>query len=237
MDVVILGENHDNPHHHARQAEIVTEVAPKAFVFEMLTPAQADAHVPGADQSTLAEALSWSEAGWPDFAMYYPIFAAAPEALVFGAGVPREKARSAMTAGVVEAFGDQAAAFGLTEPLDPAQQVAREALQMAAHCDAMPQDLMPGMVDIQRLRDAELARATRQAFEETGGPVVVITGNGHARMDWGMPVYLQRVAPALSIVSLGQGEDGVAPSGQFDRVEFTPAPEREDPCAMFRSKD
>ena len=40
-DVVLLGEVHDNPAHHAFQAEAVAYLAPRALVFEMLTPAQA----------------------------------------------------------------------------------------------------------------------------------------------------------------------------------------------------
>ncbi|NBT31976.1 MAG: hypothetical protein EBT13_08780, partial [Rhodobacteraceae bacterium] len=39
-DVYVLGEVHDNPAHHLRQAEIVGQVAPRAIVFEMLSPAQ-----------------------------------------------------------------------------------------------------------------------------------------------------------------------------------------------------
>ncbi|MEL7256204.1 MAG: ChaN family lipoprotein, partial [Pseudomonadota bacterium] len=40
-DVLILGEFHDNPTHHAVQADAVRVIAPKAVVFEMLTPAEA----------------------------------------------------------------------------------------------------------------------------------------------------------------------------------------------------
>jgi uncharacterized iron-regulated protein len=237
-DVVVLGEVHDNPHHHLRQAEIVAQVRPAALVFEMLTEAQAEAHVPGADAATLEAAFGWVESGWPDFAMYYPIFAAAYEARfdarVFGAGVPRDDARSAMSEGVVEAFGTGAARYGLTQLLDPDQQAEREAFQMAAHCDARPPTMLPGMVDVQRLRDAQLARVALHALEVTGGPVVVITGNGHARADWGMPVYLAAAAPDVTVVTLGQGEAGVPARGVFDLFEDAPAVMREDPCLAFQ---
>ena len=36
--VIFLGEVHDNAHAHARQAELVDRLQPKALVFEMLTP-------------------------------------------------------------------------------------------------------------------------------------------------------------------------------------------------------
>ena len=234
-DIVVLGEAHDNPHHHARQAEIVAELRPAALVFEMLTEAQASAHIPSADLNTLAAAFEWDSSGWPDFEMYYPIFAAAPDARVFGAGVPRAAARQAMTDGLAAAFGAGAETYGLAAPLKTTQQVAREALQMEAHCNALPEDILPAMVDIQRLRDAQLARMALRAFEQTGGPVVVITGNGHARTDWGMPVYLNRVAPDVSVISLGQGEASIAPTGTFDLIEYTDSIQRDDPCAAFKS--
>jgi len=233
FDVVVLGELHDNPHHHARQAQIVAEVQPKALVFEMLTEAQAANHVPGGDLSTLSAAFDWDSTGWPDFAMYHPIFAAAPTARVFGAGIPRTVARQVMSDGLDIAFGTDAETYGLTTPLDSDEQATREALQMAAHCDALPEHILPAIVDIQRLRDAQLAKMVARAFELTGGPVVVITGNGHARTDWGMPIYLKRAAPDLSLVALGQGEEDIPPLGTFDRVEFTQGVDRSDPCAAF----
>ena len=233
-DVVVLGEVHDNPHHHARQAEIITEVQPKAIVFEMLTEAQAAAHLPGADADALNAAFGWADSGWPDFAMYFPIFEAAPSARVYGGGIPRPAARAAMQTGLAEAFGAEAQTYGLLAALPKTQQTEREALQKAAHCDALPEDLLPAMVDIQRLRDAALARAAAQAFAETGGPVAVITGNGHARLDWGMPVYLQRAQPELRIIAIGQGEDGRPPAGQFSSVEDAPSIARPDPCAAFQ---
>lgn len=40
-DVLIMGELHDNPQHHAEQARAVQIIQPKAVVFEMLTPEEA----------------------------------------------------------------------------------------------------------------------------------------------------------------------------------------------------
>lgn len=236
QDIVILGEVHDNPAHHAEQAARVAALKPRALVFEMLTPDQAARVTPDliADPEAMAEALDWAESGWPDFAMYHPIFAAAPEAAIFGALVPREAARAVIEGGLAESFGDGAGAYGLSEPLPEAEQAAREALQLAAHCDALPEKMLPGMVAVQRLRDAVLARAVIRAMEETGGPVAVITGNGHARRDWGVPSYLARVAPDLEVFVLGQTEDGAPLQGGFDEVVSAPAVARPDPCAAFR---
>lgn len=243
-DVVILGEVHDNPAHHMVQAGAVSANDPAALVFEMLTPAQAETVTPDLlnDENALRAALDWDNSGWPDFAIYYPIFAAAGALAnpprIYGAQVPRSDARAAMQAGLVETFGADSVAYGLSAPLDSDQQSAREALQMTAHCDALPAELLPAMVDVQRLRDATLARATLAALDETatdetGGRVLVITGNGHARKDWGVPAYLARLRPALSVLSLGQSEGG-AIDGGFDLILPAAPVDRPDPCEAFR---
>lgn len=236
QDVLILGEVHDNPAHHAVQAERVAALRPRAIVFEMLTEAQAARVTPAlrGDREALARVLDWETSGWPDFAMYYPIFVAAPGAVILGAQVPREAARGVLDRGLAESFGADAARYGLDGPLPADQQSAREALQRAAHCDALPEDLLPGMVAVQRLRDAVLARVSLRAMAETGGPVAVITGNGHARRDWGMPATLARLAPDLEVWVVGQTEAEQTLAGVFDEVISAPAVERPDPCAAFR---
>jgi uncharacterized iron-regulated protein len=234
-DIMIVGEVHDNPTHHAAQALVVAQAQPKAIVWEMLTPVQAALVTPALvqDVGRMAETLGWAEAGWPDFAMYHPVFAAAPHAATYGAAVPRDVVSGVVKGSLEDAF-DAAAAYGLDRDLSIAEQRAREALQFAAHCNALPQDLVPGMVKAQRLRDAVLAQAAVQALADTGGPVVVITGNGHARKDWGVPSYLVRVAPDAIVWAIGQGEDGNAPDGGFDVIWDAPAQTRPDPCTAFK---
>ncbi|MFX0541695.1 ChaN family lipoprotein [Roseovarius sp. S4756] len=236
QDIFVMGEVHDNPAHHAVQAERVAQLNPTALVFEMMTPGQAERITPDlrADRDALADALEWQDSGWPDFAYYFPIIEAAPGARIYGAGVPRAETRAVGEDGLEAAFGDGAGEFGLDQPLPGDQQAAREALQADAHCGALPEAILPMMVEIQRLRDAALARSALNALRETGGPVAVITGNGHARTDWGMPALLALPAPEVALHSLGQGEDGAPPEGTFDEVVDSPAPARADPCEAFR---
>ena len=235
-DVVILGEVHDNPAHHAWQAEAVAALAPAALVFEMLLPEQAAAATPElhGDAAALEVALDWEDRGWPDFAMYHPIFLAAPGAAIHGGDLPREAVRRAVSEGAAAVFGGDAARFGLSTPLPAEEQAAREAMQAAAHCDALPVALLPGMVEAQRLRDAGLARGALEAHAQTGGPVVVITGTGHARRDWGVPAALALAAPGLSVFAVGQVEGDPAPGAPFDMVRSTAPHPRPDPCAAFR---
>lgn len=234
-DVVALGEVHDNPIHHAHQARAVAALQPKALVFEMLTADQA-ARMPQPlpDAATLAAALAWDATGWPDFSLYYPIFTAAPTARIYGAEIPREIARKAFDTGIAAQFGPAAEAYGLTTPLDPKDQAAREAEQMQAHCNALPPDLLPDMVAVQRLRDAALARAVVQALAETGGPVAVITGSGHARRDQGLAVPLALVAPDARLLAISQFEETAPDAPPYDLWLVTAATPREDPCAAFK---
>ncbi len=241
----MLGEVHDNPEHHALQARIVKTLQPGALVFEMLEPKHAAAvrGIARSDKEALEQAFAWEERGWPDFDMYHPIFEAAPRAEIFGAALPPEKVRSAVSEGAAAVFGGASPVFGLDEPLPEEQLATRVALQDDAHCNAMPADLLPGMVGAQRLRDAALARATLEAVEEMRAHefprrVVVITGNGHARTDWGMPEMLARAFPdmgedRLRIATLAQFEVAAPENPPFRHWVVTPAAERGDPCAAF----
>ena len=234
-DVVVLGEVHDNPAHHAYQAAAVAAIKPKALVFEMFTNAQVLSIRPEhlQDKATLEGVLGWADSGWPDFAMYYPIFTATDAPAIFGGAVERDLVRQSVMDGAASVFGASADMFNLSNNLDDAEQTLREAGQMAAHCDALPEDMLGGMVEAQRLRDASMARAVVAAFAETGGPVVLITGNGHARTDWGVPRDLAVAMPELTVISVAQFED--SPEGQvpYDFWLKNAPQERDDPCEGF----
>lgn len=235
--IVVIGEVHDNPAHHDAQASLVYLIQPTAIVFEMLTREKAARVTPDnrTDQTALADELDWANSGWPDFAMYYPIFEAGQQAAIFGAAVPRDAARAAMQYGIADSFGEDAAEYGLTTPLPADVQAQQEDLQQQVHCNAMPSEMLPMMVDIQRLRDAVLARETLLALDATNGPVVVITGNGHARADGGLPSYIAELRPDLEVLTIGQQEDDAYTPGRFDVVLTAPATDRPDPCLQFRS--
>jgi hypothetical protein len=235
-DIAVLGEMHDNPAHHLEQARVGAAMEPAALVFAMLTPQQVGAAegVDPGDLQALATAFDWAESGWPDFAIYAPIFAAAPDATLYGAGVPRGMARAAFAGGIADSFGPLAPAYGLDRDLPEEQMQARLTLQYDAHCQAMPRENLAPMVALQRLRDAHLARAALQALVDTGGPVAVITGNGHARADWGATALIRAAEPTVTVLALGQSEDGVPPEGGFDLILDSASVDRGDPCDAFR---
>lgn len=94
--------------------------------------------------------------------------------------------------------------FGFSEALPDEEQTLREQEMQDGHCGALPPEMLPWFVDQKRFCDAVFARATLNALDVTGGPIVVITGNGHARTDWGMPVYLTAAARDVAVLSIGQ---------------------------------
>lgn len=235
-DIVILGEVHDNAEHHLNQARLIRDLSPGAVAFEMLSPEQAALINGRSDRRDgLRDALNWDSSGWPEWALYQPVFEALGDTPAYGMALPRESMNAAVKEGAAQVFGADAAKFGLTKPLASGQQAAREALQQASHCNMLPPSLLPGMVEAQRVRDAAFARTTLQALRETTGPVVVITGTGHARTDWGMPQALRHADPEARIVSLGQLEEAPEETPPYDVWLTTEAAPRDDPCAGFTS--
>jgi len=244
--IVVIGEVHDNPVHHARQAELVRAIRPGGIAFEMV-PSDSEEGIQvflaeGGARGAIGPAIGWDRMGWPDWAMYRPVFEAAPDAYVAGGGVAGPSLRAAIRDGAAGAFGIGANRFGLDQSLDPATRTEIEDEMIAAHCDKLPRKAAVGMVEAQRLRDARFAEAAWRAYAAADGwPAVLITGNGHARTDRGVPAYLRLVLPDVSVLSVGQievgeGEDPVAAARglPFDFVWTAPPAERPDPCAGFK---
>lgn len=243
-DIVLLGEVHDHPSHHLTQAWLVEALRPKAVVFEMLTPKD-DGPISrylagGGAASGIGPLVGWAERGWPDWEIYRPVFEAIREGVrVAGAGVPRAELRKVMaTEDLATLAPDPALAPELSRALDPGLRAELEQEMVDAHCGHLPREMAPMMVRAQRLRDATLAAVAARELR-AGGPVVVITGNGHARIDRGVPAYLRTLAPGARILSLGQIEAvqlaQVDPVAQpYDYLWITPPHPRPDLCEALK---
>lgn len=237
-DIVIIGEVHDNPDHHRRQARLIRELRPAAVAFEMLTPEQAEiANSHSLRSPALGEALKWEDSGWPAFSLYLPVFEAVGQAPIYGMALPRAQVNRAVSEGAAAVFGQDAGKFGLDQPLPEQEQHQRERHQQTVHCNMLPEDLLAGMVEAQRLRDASFARVALGALRERGSPVVVIAGSGHARRDWGIPRALAIAAPGIRVTSIGQLEDEPDNDGRFDRWFVSEPVDRGDPCQAFAAPE
>lgn len=246
-DVVLLGETHDNADHHALQAWLLarlTESGQRPLVaFEMMDAGQDDAlrrHLdahPG-DAAGLGAALDWGKSGWPDWALYRPIAAAtlAAGATLATANLTREQVRAVAKGETVITLPDL--------PPDQLDLMAGEIKD--GHCGMLPDAAVPGMVRVQRSRDATMATALAAGLRDHGS-AVLIAGAGHTRTDHGVPFALSRQSPtarvlALAFIEVKAGETDPAAYGAlfdsprlpFDAVWFTPRTEREDQCAAFK---
>lgn len=251
---VLLGEKHDNPDHHRLQARAVESILATgrrpALVFEMFTSAQAPAlarHLAERprDATGIADAVNWKASGWPDWAMYQPIAAAALDAgaPIVAANVDAEQVRALRRDRFAALDRTFVARYALDAPLPAEIERAMVDEIRDAHCGHAPEAIVPGMIAVQRARDATFAEAMATAG---GDGAVLIAGGGHTRNDRGVPVFLRRVAPDAALVSIGFLEidtarrhprdygrrfGGTLP---FDYVWFTPAVSDEDPCEKFR---
>lgn len=243
-DVVLLGEQHDNPHHHAIQAELIKLSGQKSrlgsVVFEQVTWEQQAvlAALTSRTLGDLPQKLSWESSGWPAFGLYEPLFAAATDyraQLIAGNIVP-EKSKAIYREGYAAVFQEaEIAKLGLGEELEPKAKEALEQEIFEGHCKLLPRDHVKAMIPIQRARDAAMALAWYRLHR--GGQSIFIVGAGHARKDFGIPWYLKRLKPELKIYSLGMSEQGSpADPSAFDLLLTTEGVTRKDPCEELKAK-
>ena len=238
-EVVYLGELHDNPQHHAIQTRIL-----EALLAAGGRPAIAFEMIPEARQATLEAAvrsdagavevdrqLAWSERGWPDFAMYWPLFELARKhglpvvATDLDPGVNRRIGRDGLGAAGVDP-----ARLRSVLPDDPARDQAIARRIRAAHCDRISESRAMRMLESWYARNVVIARRVSGALGEAP-QVVVIIGRGH-QSPGAVPEQLDALRPGTRqlVVGLFEGRaDGPAET-TADVVWLTPARPHPDPC-------
>ena len=238
--VVLLGEKHDNADHHRLQARLTAGLASAGtpVVFEMLNN-DASAALTGGNPPTNADefsaAVGWEDSGWPEFSLYRPVLEAvyAAEASPTVGHPTRAVLKQAMMEGLDTLAPEQLDDLQLSRTEDDATIEDYSEEIRRSHCGHAPESIVPAMVLGQRLKDAWMARAVRQAAES--GPVILIAGGGHVRSDRAVPRYLEDSYSVL-LVEIPRG--GERPelddySGVADAVWFTPRVDDRDPCEVF----
>lgn len=235
-DVVLLGEQHDNPHHHARRGELVVALAGSgaAVVAEHLRRGAQVAF--GADLvASLADA-GFDARGW-SWPLHEPLFAALARSglALHGGNLTPEQAR-AIARGGESALPPDLAARLAAAPLSPAAAARLDEALMDGHCGLLPARALPGLRAAQRARDA----AMLQALQGCGGrPALLLAGNGHVRLDYGVGQLLRTAAPAARVLAIGFGELGetrLPEASVYTHYWRTPAVERGDPCERLRRR-
>jgi uncharacterized iron-regulated protein len=255
---VLLGEKHDNPDHHRLQAWVLRALIEAgrrpAVGFEMFTVADAPAIArqlaahPG-DAGGLAEAVNWQRRGWPAWAMYQPIAEAALQAnLPIVATNLAPDMVQALGHGGAEALDSPVVAqLGLDRPLTSDTQAAMAEEIRQAHCGQASEPRIHAMILVQRARDAQMAERLVAAGQSDGA--VLIAGAGHVRQDYGIPTYLARKQPGVSVISVAFLEvspelrEPAAYAARFDQqalpfdfVWLTPRVDDQDPCTAFHEQ-
>lgn len=250
VGIVALGETHDNPDHHALQAWMVRRLVAAGrrpvAAFEMMDADQQPVvESQGGDMAGLGQAVEWEKRGWPDWGLYRPI---AEAVMVGGGGLIAANLPIGITRDISKGkeTTDIRARYGLDDAQLPAVDAAMAADIREGHCNMLPEAAVAPMVRVQRARDAALAEAVAmQATRPEVGPVVLIAGSGHGRLDRGAPARLREMVPGIRIFSIaflevGDSETDSAAASRFgkapapfDAVWFTAKVEREDPCAQM----
>ena len=249
-DFVLLGEVHDNPEHHRLQAEVLhaliarnrrPSLAMEQFDREYQSAIDAILAAPGASAEAIADAGGFNRKGW-DWPRYAPLLSIAADARlpIVAINLSRNRTRDVARQGFASLGSGAVAQLALDRNWTAAQQAVQEREIDDGHCGQLPGSALPKMVDVQRARDATMADAL---VERGDSGVVVIAGNGHARTDVGIPVYLTARAPGKRVISVGMieidpdardvGTYARAPATAlpFDYAWFTTAAQRDDPCA------
>jgi uncharacterized iron-regulated protein len=230
---VLLGEVHDNPHHHLLRARLIEHlVASKvstALVFEHVQShqqAQLDSVI-GRDGTALLDALNWEQSGWPERHVFAPLMdAALASGFPLLAGSPnREEIRAASKRPLAEAQDLPA----------PLRQALLEELEQS-HCGLVPREAFEAMLRAQLTRDLRMAQQLASARQRYGS-AVLLAGNGHVRRDRGVPFHLAQLlaAPVLSI-AFEEEEVATLAFTPAHWTILTPSIAREEPCLQMRKQ-
>ena len=252
----LLGEVHDNPDHHDFQRECLDwlggrglkpVVAFEQFDRESDPALQQLLAAGGATAEAVAEKTGFDRKNW-GWDLYRPLV---ETALRYGmslraANLSRADAGRVAKAGLDSLGPGRASALRLDAPWSQERDRVLRAIIVDAHCGALPDAIVPGMVLAQRARDATLAESLLDPGRDGA---VLIAGDGHVRRDLGIPIYLDAARADGSIVSVGQLEveegktdpeaylaDSAGGELEYDFVRFTPRWDRPDPCEKLKPR-
>jgi uncharacterized iron-regulated protein len=219
--IVLLGEVHDNPEHHAVRGDILWPRLGKMVPTKGLRPAAVFEHIRTGQQAQLdsfyrhaarsrrlwrapdlLRELAWEKSGWPAAEMFYPLFDAALRAKqpLYPGNAVRERMR-VLVRGQDQPTEEEATLLKLAQALPPPLLDTLASELEGSHCGMLPPKAIPGMSLAQRYTDAHLAETLVKAAGKNGG-AFLLAGNGHVRTDRGVPWYVRRLAPERRMIAV-----------------------------------
>jgi uncharacterized iron-regulated protein len=240
--IVLLGEVHDNRAQHRMRLQALERLlqagARPALAFEQFdherqgdierarreTPAHGRTLAGHVIDAARTPGDTWN---WDDYRPFVEL-ALQYDVPIVAANLSRAAAMRVARAGYAAAFSaDQRHTLGL-ERVDADLPGRHERIAGEAHCNLLPEAALPGLARAQIARDAVLARAILP-YASRG--VVLLTGNGHARRDIGVPRHMSE-AERSRTWTIGLLESGTEDQASFD-VAFVSEPQpRDDPCRL-----
>jgi len=230
---VLVGEQHDNPDHHALQLWLLRELAAQrpqgSLLMEMLNPDQ-QARVDAAQAATRAgqppadafTALAW-QANW-DWSVYGALvtYALRQPYPLLAANLDRAQ--------IMQIYKQRPVLTGAASTTQQVQATLLEDIR-ESHCGLLPEAQMPAMLAVQQQRDRHMAERLMAAPV----PALLLAGAFHVRKDLGVPLHLKDLGAGEGNAVLILAEAGKTVTAESaDFVWYTAAQPEEDHCAQLR---
>jgi uncharacterized iron-regulated protein len=230
---VLVGEQHDNPDHHALQLWLLQALGDQrpqgSLLLEMLTPdqqgrvdfAQRDLRQ-GKPPADLPAALGWQK-GW-DWTLYGPV-------MRFALMQPYPILSANLSAVEVGAIYHQRPVLSGVHSTTKGVRNTLLAQVRESHCGMLPEDALPAMLAVQQQRDRRMA----QRLMDAPAPALLFAGGYHVRKDLGIPLHMADLGSDEHpvVLMLAQVGSEVQPTSA-DYVWFTAALPDQDYCAQMR---
>ena len=229
---VLVGEQHDNPDHHALQLWLLRSLAQRrpsgSLLLEMLGPDQ-QARVERAQEATrqglpprdLIGALAW-QPGW-DWSLYGPLlrYALAQPYPLLAANLSRPQ--------MMQVYRRPPTLQGRLSMVKAVQDALLADIRQS-HCGLLPEAQLPAMLAVQQQRDRRMAEALLAA----PAPAVLLAGAFHVRRDLGVPLHLADLGARPGLVLMLAEVGATVTAAQADFVWYSAAQPEQDHCAVLR---
>lgn len=230
---VLVGEQHDNPDHHAVQLWLLRELAAQraqgSLLMEMLNPDQ-QAKVDAAQAATRAgqppadafKALAW-QANW-DWSVYGALvtYALRQPYPLLAANLDRAQ--------IMQIYRQRPVLNGEVSTTRQVQATLLDDIRQS-HCGLLPESQMPAMLAVQQQRDRRMAERLMAAPT----PALLLAGAFHVRKDLGVPLHLEDLGAGEGNAVLILAEAGKTVTAESaDYVWYTAAQPEQDHCAKLR---
>ena len=194
---VLVGEQHDNPDHHALQLWLLRELAAQrpqgSLLMEMLNPDQQAKSmrrrppaVPVSHRPILIRrcpgkpiGIGASTARWSTYALRQPY-------PLLSANLDRAQ--------ILQIYKQRPTLSGEASTTQQVQATLLDDIR-ESHCGLLPEAQMPAMLAVQQQRDRRMAERLLAAPT----PALLLAGAFHVRKDLGVPLHLKTSVPARAM--------------------------------------